>query len=60
MLTRGHKARSPPGKALASSAPRAHPIIKSGATTPPDVPEPSAIDQISPLTTISPSSACAT
>src|SRR5512135_800172 len=60
MLTRGHKVRSPPGTALASSAPRAQPIIKSGASTPPDVPEPSAIAQISPLTTISPSSARAT
>ena len=57
MLTSGQSAASPPGRNGETIAPSAPPMISSGASTPPEVPEPSAIDQISPLTTISPTSA---
>ncbi len=38
------------GMTGAMTAPSAPPMISSGASTPPDVPEPSATDQITPLT----------
>ncbi len=38
------------GRAMPSAAPRAPPIMKTGASTPPEVPDPSDSDQISVLT----------
>ena len=46
---------SPPGSQGANRAPSAPPMIISGASTPPDVPEPSAIDQITALVINNPS-----
>ena len=40
-----------PGRMWASSAPSAPPIMNTGASTPPEVPEPSDSPQISVLTT---------
>ena len=45
-----HRPGSPSGTSAPNSAPIAPPMISSGASTPPEVPEPSAIDQISALT----------
>jgi hypothetical protein len=39
------------GSACPSSAPSAPPIMKTGASTPPEVPEPSDSDQMSVFTT---------
>ena len=39
------------GSSLPSRAPSAPPIMNTGASTPPEVPEPSDSDQISVLTT---------
>ena len=50
MQTSGHSAGSPPGSNGPSTAPRPAPIISSGASTPPDVPEPSAMTQITAFT----------
>ena len=44
-----HSPVSPSGIIMARHAPNAPPIISSGASTPPEVPEPSAIDQTSDL-----------
>ena len=53
MLTSGQNPIPAPGNTRLSSPPSAPPIISSGASTPPEVPEPSDTDQIRPLTTTS-------
>ena len=59
---RGHADQGPERRVAAGQERGDHrtqrtPMISSGASTPPEVPEPSAIDQITPLTTISPTNA---
>ena len=51
MPTIAHRPASPTGSHWPTSAPSAPPMISNGASTPPDVPEPSAIDQTSALPT---------
>ena len=46
MQTSGHSAGSPPGSTGASTVPSPAPSISSGASTPPEVPEPSATTQM--------------
>ena len=53
MKTSGHSAGCEPGSHGPTSTPSAAPIISSGASTPPDVPEPSATTHIAALQTIS-------
>ena len=55
MLTAAHSPGSPPSQ-CASNAPSEPPMIKSGASTPPDVPEPRATAHISAFVRRSPSS----
>src|SRR5205085_11272527 len=50
MLTSGQKPIPSAGRIHASTPPSAPPIIRSGANTPPDVPDPSEIDQMTDLT----------
>ena len=50
MLTSGQKPTPSAGRNHASTPPSAPPIISSGASTPPDVPDPSDTDQITDLT----------
>ena len=54
MLTSGQKPTPSNGSMCASRPPSAPPIISSGASTPPEVPEPSEIDQISDFTISTP------
>src|SRR5579871_3058295 len=51
--TNAHNDASWPGRMREISAPRAPPMMSNGASTPPDVPEPSEHDQIKLLTTTS-------
>ena len=44
-----HRPVSPTGNHCPSNAPSAPPMMSNGASTPPDVPEPSAIDQTNAL-----------
>lgn len=53
MHTSGHSAGSPPGSIGDSTVPRPAPSNSSGASTPPDVPEPSAITHITAFTSSS-------
>jgi hypothetical protein len=55
MLTSGQNPGPQSGSTCASRPPSAPPIISSGASTPPEVPEPSAIAQIDDLTSRIPS-----
>ncbi|MNE69400.1 hypothetical protein D3C80_1651200 [compost metagenome] len=55
MHTSAHSSGEPPGSHGASTVPSPAPSISSGASTPPDVPEPSAAIQITALTASSPS-----
>src|SRR5947208_3343781 len=50
MLTSGQKPTPMSGSIQASMPPSAPPIMSNGASTPPEVPEPSEIDQIAALT----------
>ena len=50
MLTSGQKPTPSAGRNHDSTPPSAPPIISSGASTPPDVPEPSETDQITDFT----------
>ncbi|MCY1220184.1 hypothetical protein D9M72_321880 [compost metagenome] len=50
MHTSAHNCGEPPGSHGASTTPRPAPSISSGASTPPEVPEPSAAIQITALT----------
>ena len=54
MLTSGQKPAPSHGSRRASSPPSAPPIISSGASTPPDVPDPSETAQIADFTTRTP------
>ena len=54
MLISGQKPDATCGRNIASRPPSAPPIIRSGASTPPDVPEPSETDQIIDFTTRTP------
>ena len=54
MLIMAPEPASPGWIQCASTAPNAPPMMSSGASTPPEVPEPSAIAQMSALTTSSP------
>ena len=56
MLTSGQKPGPRAGRNAPSTPPSAPPIISSGASTPPDVPEPSANAQIDDFTSRMPSS----
>ncbi len=60
MHTSGHSVASPPGRIGDSSAPTAPPMMSNGASTPPDVPEPSDADQMNALTSTSHNSAVKT
>jgi len=57
MPIRAHNPVSPMGINFATAAPSAPPIISKGASTPPEVPDPSAIDQTNDLPTRRPSRA---
>ena len=50
MLTTGQNPVPTAGKNIASTPPKAPPIISSGADTPPDVPDPSDTAQITDFT----------
>lgn len=50
----GQKPTPTSGRTMAPTPPSAAPMINRGASTPPDVPEPSAMAQISALTMTSP------
>ena len=54
MLTSGQKPAPSCGRNPASTPPSAAPIISSGASTPPDVPDPSEIIQIADFTSSTP------
>ena len=54
MLTSGQNPAPSTGKTIASRPPSAPPIISSGASTPPDVPEPSETDQMIDFTMSTP------
>ena len=54
MLTSGQNPAPSFGRNIASSPPSAPPIISSGASTPPDVPEPSDTAQINHFTSSTP------
>ena len=54
MLTSGQKPPPSSGRNHDSIAPSAAPIIRSGARTPPDVPEPSETDQMIDFTISTP------
>ena len=54
MLTSGQKPAPASGSTCASRPPSAPPIISSGASTPPEVPEPSDTDQMVDFTTSTP------
>ena len=60
MLSAAQSPGSPEGIQCASRAPSAPPMMRSGASTPPDVPDPRATAQITALVTMSPSSATPT
>jgi len=54
MLTRGQKPAPSCGRNAPSTPPKAAPIISKGASTPPDVPEPSDTIQMADLTSSTP------
>ncbi len=60
MQTSGHSAGSPPGSTWLSTVPSPAPSISNGASTPPEVPEPSATTQIIAFTTRIATAICST
>ncbi|MNI90587.1 hypothetical protein D3C73_1481260 [compost metagenome] len=58
MPTKAQNPGSACGNHGVTKAPKAPPKISNGASTPPDVPEPSAMDQIATLTNSNTSTAC--